>query len=399
MAFLRSNRCSACRSHRGNRFCLRIGKEICWHCCNEKRIDLKCSESCSYSLRKVENSDVFFEYKSKVDSRAEFSDLTKNQVKAWCRKSQEIFGDKIPLKMSETNEGRNELEEFFGQFPLEKTESIRYLKQELKLTDLKYIPQADSYEEVAAKFLDKIIEQDWRSTIDFLYRSGQYEDEKYLENYISRLSKNKKIIKIKTYDLIASAISENRKLGLVFFEVNGKLDLTISLISENDLWKIEKKMFGKPELYNGEKDVHQQIAVLLSKNELGNAYEQLQKYSKIYIDSADLKYYWGLYYTFNKNNEKAKTFFFDAIEIDPDFTEAKYNYAVILHAEKEIGEAKNLYKEILEISPDEPKTLNNLASIYIEEENFAEAKKLLKRCLKIAPEFEIAKKNLERIER
>lgn len=301
--------------------------------------------------------------------------------------------------MSETNEGRNELEEFFGQFPLEKTESIRYLKQELKLTDLKYIPQADSYEEVAAKFLDKIIEQDWRSTIDFLYRSGQYEDEKYLENYISRLSKNKKIIKIKTYDLIASAISENRKLGLVFFEVNGKLDLTISLISENDLWKIEKKMFGKPELYNGEKDVHQQIAVLLSKNELGNAYEQLQKYSKIYIDSADLKYYWGLYYTFNKNNEKAKTFFFDAIEIDPDFTEAKYNYAVILHAEKEIGEAKNLYKEILEISPDEPKTLNNLASIYIEEENFAEAKKLLKRCLKIAPEFEIAKKNLERIER
>ena len=70
----------------------------------------------------------------------------------------------------------------------------------------------------------------------------------------------------------------------------------------------------------------------------------------------------------------------------------------MLHAEKKIEEAKILYREILKSAPEEPKTLNNLASILIDEKEFETAKKLLEKCLKVAPEFEIAKKNLERIE-
>jgi tetratricopeptide (TPR) repeat protein len=184
---------------------------------------------------------------------------------------------------------------------------------------------------------------------------------------------------------------------LVFFELNGKYDLTLSLVSAGKGWKIEKKIFGKPELYNGESDTHKQVAILLSKNENSNAYDLLKKYSAIYPDSPDLKYYWGLYHSLNKNSGKSKKSFIDAIEIDPDFTEAKYNYAFLLHTENKISDAKELYYEILEVDENEPKTLNNLASILIDENKLAEAKELLERCLKEVPDFEVAMQNLERI--
>ncbi|HHE37005.1 MAG TPA: hypothetical protein ENL20_00315 [Candidatus Cloacimonetes bacterium] len=248
------------------------------------------------------------------------------------------------------------------------------------------------------QFLNKIIEQNLEETISFLYQKDRYQEKKFRENYLNRLKSNKIIQKMTNYDLISSARTKDRKQFLVYFEINRKYDLTLFLLQDKDKWKIHKKILGKPELFNGEKEAYEQVAVLLSKNKLGNAYELLKKYSSIYLDSADFQYYWGLYYSFQKNNDKAARFFFNAIELDPDFVEAKYNYALMLHAEKKIEEAKILYREILKSAPEEPKTLNNLASILIDEKEFETAKKLLEKCLKVAPEFEIAKKNLERIE-
>jgi len=344
------------------------------------------------------NKNQLFEYKTNADSEYEFLDLIEQEMKLWSRKKQEVFGGKIPLKMSETKAGREEIEKLFNSLPFSNRTPLIYLKKILKLDNLKADPQKENLEKIAMNFLDKIVEQDWENTIPLLYKKERYRESIFRENYLIRLKKDKIIRKMTQYDLISSAQTKDRDQALVFFEVNRKFELTLHLLSENGKWKIQKKILGKAELFDGEKEAYQQVAILLSKNELGNAYELLQNFSGIYIDSADLKYYWGLYYTFNKNNEKAKSFFFDAIEIDPDFTEAKYNYALLLHSEKKIDEAKKLYEQILEISPEEAKTLNNLASIYIDEKNFTEAKKLLERCLKVAPEFEIAKKNLERIE-
>ena len=397
MSLFKTDRCKICKTYRGHRFCLRIGKDICWHCCNEKRVDFKCPEDCKYSLRKEENKKGLFQYKTNADSQAEFFDLIKNEIKIWIRKPQQIFEGKIPIQMVETKEGREEIEKFFDQFPIEKLQSLSYLISELKLTNLKVITQKKNYEDIAGEFLDKIIEQSWEETVSFLMNKENYKNQDYKKNYIKRISSNKIIKKITEYDLISSALSEDKKQALVFFEINGKYDMTVVLKAIKDSWKVSAKFFGKPELFNGENEAIQQVAVLLSKNELTKAFELLKKYSEIYVDSADFQYYWGLYYTFSQNSTKARKFFLNAVEIDPTFIEAKYNYAFVLHSENNIEQAKNLYKEIMEASPKEVKTLNNLASIYIDEQNLEEAKKLLEKCLEINKDYEVARKNLDRV--
>ena len=165
----------------------------------------------------------------------------------------------------------------------------------------------------------------------------------------------------------------------------------------NNSWKVQSLIIGKPELFNSESEAIQQVAVLLSKNETGKAFELLTKYSSIYITSSDFEYYWGLYYTFNKNQKKAEHHFLQAMILDPAFVEAKYNYAFIQHSKEELEQAKKLYNEILQDSPNEPKTLNNLASLLIDEKNYKEAEELLQRCIKSNPDFELAKQNMEKL--
>ena len=207
-----------------------------------------------------------------------------------------------------------------------------------------------------------------------------------------------KIIKrMNNYDLMASALTKDKKRALVYFEINGKYELTISLIFDKKNWKIENNIFGRPELYNGKTASMKHLGVLLSENKSSQAYELLNKYGNIYFDSSELKYYWGMYYTFLRKPQKAKNFFFDAIEIEPNLLEAKYNYAYILQTENNFKEAKRYYREIMEISSDIPKVLNNLATIYLAEKKIAEAEELLKRCLQEDKDFEFAKKNLEKI--
>jgi len=205
------------------------------------------------------------------------------------------------------------------------------------------------------------------------------------------------IKRMNNYDLMASALTKDKKRALVYFEINGKYELTISLIFDKKNWKIENNIFGRPELYNGKTASMKQLAVLLCENKSSQAYELLNKYGNIYFDSSELKYYWGMYYTFLRKPQKAKNFFFDAIEIEPNLLEAKYNYAYILQTENNFKEAKRYYREIMEISSDIPKVLNNLATIYLAEKKIAEAEELLKRCLQEDKHFEFAKKNLEKI--
>lgn len=88
----------------------------------------------------------------------------------------------------------------------------------------------------------------------------------------------------------------------------------------------------------------------------------------------------------------------NASTLDPTFVEALYNYAYMLHAAGELDEAETRYRKILSIDPEEPKTLNNLASICMEDKRLDEARELYKKCLALRPDFEIAQKNLEKLE-
>jgi len=397
LKLLKNDRCKICKVNRGNRFCLRIGKDICWQCCNEKRIDFKCSDACRYSLQKTET----FEYKTNTDSKKEFEDLLKKSIESWMNKSHEIFHNQIPNEMLKTEKGKKEIEDFFLQPNITNPISLNLFNTICKLDNPKVISKKETHEDIAQKYLDKIIEQDWQGTIQFLYRNQHYENQEYRKNYLKRLSTNNILKKLTDYELISSALSiEDRKQALVYLDINRKYDLTLRLGLDGENWKIDSKIFGKPEICNGdgENDAIKQVAMLLSQKDLSKAFTLLKKYSSIFVDSADFQYYWGLYYTFTHNNKKLKEHFWNAVEIDPTFVEAKYNLAYVYHSEGDIEKAKQLYYEIIKISPGDIRSLNNLGSILIDEGEYKKAKHFLQKCLKIDKDFEIANKNLQRVE-
>ena len=305
MKLLKNDRCKICKVNRGNRFCLRIGKDICWQCCNEKRIDFKCSDACRYSLQKTET----FEYKTNTDSKKEFEDLLKKSIESWMNKSHEIFHNQIPNEMLKTKEGKKEIEDFFLQLNIKNPILLNLFNIVLKLGNPKLISKKETHEDIAQKYLDKMIEQDWQATIPFLYRNQQYENQEYRNNYIKRLSTNNILKKLTDYELIASALSEDRKQALVYLDINRKYDLTLRLGLDGKNWKIDSKIFGKPEICNGENDAIKQVAMLLAKNDFSQAFTLIKKYSSIFVDSADFQYYWDFITLLHITTKRLKNIF------------------------------------------------------------------------------------------
>jgi len=401
LKFFKNDRCRICKKRKGHRFCLRIGNDICWQDCNEMRVDLKCPADCKYALVKSDEDQqkTFFEYKTNADSQIEFTDLLKREIDKWINQPQEFLAGKTPLQEAENEAGKGLITSFFNEFNIPDYVPMNYLKQKLDLTELKVKQQKESYEDAAASYLTTVISFDWEKTLEFLIDPDKYIAEKVKLNYLKRISSDKVLSKLKEFNLISSALSEDKKTALVYFELNGKFELTLILIQNGAKWAVSGRIYGRPELFNGENEALQQVAVLLSKNKLSQAFTLLKNYSAIYPDSPDLYYYQGLYYSFLKNNSKAVELFYTAVEIDPDFQEAKYNYAFLLHADSRHLEAEQVYREILKTSPDEFRSLNNLASLLIDQGNYHEARMMLKKCIKINKDFEIAHKNLARLEK
>jgi tetratricopeptide (TPR) repeat protein len=395
-----SDRCKICRKRKGNRFCIRVEGNICWNDCNILRVDLKCSQNCRYALKKNQRNGkgIFFEFKTNADSQTEFTDLLKKEIDKWITSPQDFWNNKTPAELAETEEGKQQITTFFNSFTIPEYVPMQYLKRRLNLADLKIHSLKKNFETVAAEYLDLIISYEWDKTFELVNIKNKFADKDLWSNYLNRITSDKILKKMKHYDLISSALAEGKKTGIVFLEINGRYEISLILELIGTDWFVIGRIYGKPELYNGENEAVKQIAILLSSNKINEVFPLLKKYSAIFPDSADLHYYWGLYYTFSNNKQNAEEFFLNAVEIDSDFTEAKYNYAYVLHSQKKYTKAKDLYREILNAEPEEIKSMNNLASIHIDQGDYSAAKKLLDQCLEINSENEIARKNLERLE-
>ncbi len=395
MKIFKKKKCKICKTKTGTRFCMRKGFDICWEDCNILRVDEQCPNECEYHLQ----SSEIMQLKGKSDSQMEYIDLLKKQMALWITKPQKIFNDQIPITMAESSEGKKKIEEFLNQFKINPIVPLNYLKERLSLDELKVDSTPKTYEDQALEFMQHLYTNEWEKVTSFMINNEYWQSNKLNDKFVARIAANKVIKKISSFDLISSALTKEKDQALVYYDVNNKYDLTINLKLINNSWKVRSIIIGKPELFNSESEAIQQVAILLSKNETTKAYELLSKYSNIYISSSDFEYYWGLYYTFNKNQTKAEYHFLQAMILDPTFVEAKYNYAYIQHSNGDLEKAINLYYEILKEAPNEPKTLNNLASILIDEKKYEEAEKLLKKCIKNNLEFEIAQQNLERLEK
>lgn len=396
MKLFNNRKCKICKQRKAVRFCYRIGKRICWHDCNEIRIDYKCTETCKYALLPPKK-DQLFQYKTNADSMAEFSDLLKKEIDKWIMIPQKMFQDKIPLQLAETKEGRDRMLSFFSKIDAPAQVPMNYLYGRLKLENLIKKTSVEGPETVAENYLLKIIERDWNGSLEYLAQKELYQKENYLDNYIERHEKNRVFKKMLDIDILSSALSEDKLITLVYFDVNGKFDLTVVLKYIDGIWKVVSKFCGNPELFNGESEAIQQTAVLLSKNQLADTHKLLTQYSSIYPESSDLNYYWGLYYAFSEDNKKAKKYFFSAMVLDNSFLEAKFNYANLLHHEKDYDKALTLYKEIINDNPEDLKVLNNIGAIYLEKKDVKKAKEWFDKCLQIDDNFELAKKNIAKI--
>jgi len=393
MKIFKKKKCKICKTKTGTRFCMRKGFDICWEDCNILRVDEQCPNECEYHLQ----SSEIMQLKGKSDSQMEYIDLLKKQMALWITKPQKIFNDQIPITMAESSEGKKKIEEFLNQFKINPIVPLNYLKERLSLDELKVDSTPKTYEDQALEFMQHLYTNEWEKVTSFMINNEYWQSNKLNDKFVARIAANKVIKKISSFDLISSALTKEKDQALVYYDVNNKYDLTINLKLINNSWKVRSIIIGKPELFNSESEAIQQVAILLSENESTKAYELLKKYSSIYISSSDFEYYWGLYYTFNKNQTKAEYHFLQAMILDPTFVEAKYNYAYIQHSNGDLEKAINLYYEILKEAPNEPKTLNNLASILIDKKKYEEAEKLLKKCIKNNSKFEIAQQNLERL--
>ena len=138
-------KCFKCQTHKGKRYCLRKNKHICWICCNEYRVDMKCPAECEY---RADESENLLESKIKADSLAEYYDFIDKHTHLWLA----IRDKYIPSEMKQTPEGKKEIEEALSVVKDKKSAEIyeKHLQIDLKSSEM---PVAKSFEDTGLDFL------------------------------------------------------------------------------------------------------------------------------------------------------------------------------------------------------------------------------------------------------
>jgi tetratricopeptide (TPR) repeat protein len=395
----KSNICKICKINPAQRFCLQKGKDICWKCCNEIRVVANCPQSCKFHINKIPTDLTDNEGMTvAVESLSEYEDLQKKIIDQWVLKKQDVLDNRIPIKLIENEEGREAIKAYLSSIHIADSVqySYQYLKKRLNLSD--NFKPIETYETVVKSFLENIIILDYEILTTFIYKNEHYSNMEYKENFIQRIKKIKVFSKLKDFYVIASGINEDGKSALVHIIMNNKTNITFTLLKKSTKWRINNFYIGEPNLVNSENEVYKNIALLFNKNQKLKALETLDKYSLIFINSADLHYYYGIYYlNFAGNFSKAINHYFNSIEIDPDFSESYFGLATAYLLNGDYNNAKKFYLLSFEKNKEDYRALNNLATIFFEENNYKQSYEFVVRALKLNPNFQLAKKNKERI--
>ena len=356
---------------------------------------MECPNDCKYALKSTQdkNSLQLNNYSESISEQQELLDL---HLKKWLKTENPIFENKTPKSYAETDAGKGKINSFLKKHEqaLKGALSYNYVREQLGIP-LKEKAQK-THEDVANRFMELVINYDHEKTLPLLVHREVYKNEYFKQNYLKRNLSIKAFKAIKEFDLIRSALSKEQDQAIVEFEINGKYPLSLVMQKLNGQWFIKEKVFGESGMVLSESEFVQRIAYNYAQQHFDKAYNDLKKYLQVFPDSADLHYYFGIYYSTKGKIEKAKEAFFNAMELAPEFTEATYNYAFLFQAEGNMEKARELYEDILE-QKEEKKTLNNLAVIYENDGQLEQALVLLKKALELDPNFELAQKNFERI--
>lgn len=403
MGFLNKNKipvCKICKTNPGHRFCLQKGKDICWKCCNEIRILGKCPTSCRFHIADI--PDDLLEKTGlavAVDSLSEYEDLQKRFIDLWVLRNQKVFDGEIPIQLIESEAGKDKIKKYLSSININESAkySYNYLLKRLKLnTDNQQ--NVYTYETTVKAFFEDILTINYDKITSHFLKNEQYKQSEFQENFIKRLKNIKEFKKMSNYFIVGSGITKDGNSAIVHAILNNKINITLTLVSDDSKWKIANYYFGEPNLVNSESEVYKNIALLLNKNQKVKALEMLDEQVKIFPNSADIQYYYGIYFlNFSGNFKKAVTHYFNSIEIDPDFSESYFGLATAYLLLKDSKNAIKYYELAFEKNKEDFRALNNLASIYFEEGDLQKAKDYVEKALKLKPDFDLAIKNKERI--
>lgn len=381
---------------RWQRFCLRLGKDICWECCNNLRIDQKCPSECKYCL--IENEGTF-KIKTNIDSTTEYRDLLKKLFDRWAMLPQEELGGKIPMDLTMNREGIEKLTAFVKEFDLSRYPEAEYVFKKFKITDIALPPKLPDPEEKAIEIAKLLMIKDYESIADYHYYSDNLSNDKDLyDDFLLSLRQDKVLKKIKDTKLVSAAQSENHQEAIIYFDVNNKYDLILRMKKVGDDWKFWQRIMGKMEIVNGEAEACKQLGYLISQKQLAKASELFDKYLSLYPDSGNMHYLKGIYEKIHGRENKARAFFLRATRLEPDFSEALVNYSSCLYMDGEIEKALTQLHKADNLQTDDVRIKNNIAVIYLERKNYEKAEKYLNECLKIDAEYKPALMNVKRLE-
>lgn len=356
---------------------------------------MECPKECKYTLKQAPQPERV-ELRNYSESIAEQQELLNLYLEQWIKTPNPLFDNKAPAVITKTSDGQAKLQEFFDKYePKNSMLTYNHAREMLNLPLSRN--KSTTYEDVAIKFLEMIANYDYEDTLSLLVNQRIYKDEAYRTNYIKRNIAIKAFKALRNFDLIRSALSKDQNQAIAEFEINSLYPLSIVLKKVDTEWRVAEKVFDEAGVVLAENDLIQKIVYAFAQQKFKDAYDELRRAINIYPDSANIHYYLGVYYTTQGKVEEAKKYFFNAMELEPNFVEAQYNYAFIFQAEGSTEKAKSLYEDILKKKQDH-KTLNNLAVIYESEGAYEEAEVLLKRALELNPDFELAQKNLKRIQ-
>jgi len=356
---------------------------------------MTCPPDCKYAIKSTQDQKNL-QLNNYSESIAEQQELLDLYLAKWLKTENPLFDNTTPKAFAETKEGKNKIDDFLNahEDKLKNTLSYNFVREKLGIP----IKEKSYYthEDVASSYIELSKDLEYDKIFPMLLHHEIYKNEKFRKNYLRRNLELKAFKALKEFDLIRSALSKEQDQAIVEFEINGKYSLCIVLRKIDGSWFVKEKVFGESGMVLSESEFIQRIGYKYAQRDFNGAFKDLKKYSEVFPDSADLYYYFGIYHSTKGKMEKAKEAFFNAMELDPEFIEAKYNYAFLFQAEGKMDIARDLYEEILELK-EEPKTLNNLAVIYEQDERIDQAYVLLKKALELDKNFELAKKNLERI--
>ncbi len=394
MQWLKKERCRICSDERSVRYCLRHNKELGWKCCNSYRADGKCPDTCPYSpIKDVTNSLL---PKIKSDSRTEFMDYLEHYLQSWIYLPVTDLNNQTPNELSLNETGKVALTDWLCGFSFPDSGILNLLNKKLNLK-LEIQEEANpNIETLASSYFDAVISHDWDAVACF--HIADFDCSADTISYYTKLLMNHPMLKkVRHVTIINSGFTQDLKQAFVFCELNGKENWTFIFVNNAGYWQFYQSIWGTLQDYYEQKTQFRQIAIAISNKDESAIFNLLDSVKNKYPLSADIQYYYGLYYGLVKRWDDAKSAFTGALALEPNWQEPMFQLAFIFMSQKDYTTAITHLEKLNLLNPENANIMNNIGVCYLGLEQTDKAQSAWEQALRLDPNSEIAKKNLEHL--